>query len=44
MAVIGLMQFTFMPVTICLAVLLGVTVLFGGLALMRLMRARWRSV
>ena len=40
MAAIGLKEFTFMPVTVCLGVLLGVTVLFGGLALMRLTRAR----
>lgn len=40
MSVIGMKQFIFMPVTWCIAVLVGVTVLFGGLAIHRLARAQ----
>ena len=38
-AVVGLKEFRFMPASVCAAVLLGVTVLFGAFALHRLARA-----
>jgi ABC-2 type transport system permease protein len=38
LGVIGAKQFSFMPVTQCIGVLVGVTVLFGGLAIRRLAR------
>jgi ABC-2 type transport system permease protein len=39
LGVIGVQQFSFMPVSLCTGVLIGVTVLFGGLAIRRLGRA-----